>query len=341
MISRSRREKLTSSSTSTRVIPIRNIYYLLCYAWDALTEGNSLEIGSEENTDLVNLFARVVITGTNRLLRKGLDRGYLPLTERIAGVKGKLLLGATIKSIALLNASAWCEFDELDYNVIHNRVIYQTLKNLLVTLGLSTPNCQSIRQLLSRFPQTSEIELSERVFKNIRLGRTNSFYKFLLNVCELLHSGLLPMEGGKTFLFSDFLEDEAKMARLFEKFVRNYFVIEHKALKAASTDINWQLTATTSNSEFLLPKMKTDVTLQLPDRTIIIDTKYYTEALSIREEFNSEKLKASNFYQMHAYITNADSRGLKRPIEGILLYPKTGRELREEFDMPSGGQNVL
>jgi hypothetical protein len=39
---------------------------------------------------------------------------------------------------------------------------------------------------------------------------------------------------------------------------------------------------------------------------------------------------------MHAYVTNANSRWLKRPIEGILLYPKVGREQKEEYDMPNG-----
>ena len=73
-------------------IPIANIYYLLCYAWEALEEKDTLaDVGALDSTDLLGLFARVLTNGTRRLLRRGLDRGYLPREGEIAGVRGKLL----------------------------------------------------------------------------------------------------------------------------------------------------------------------------------------------------------------------------------------------------------
>ena len=57
-------------------IPVANIYYLLCYAWDVLDERDSLaDVDAQESTELLALFARVLNNGTRRLLRRGLDRG--------------------------------------------------------------------------------------------------------------------------------------------------------------------------------------------------------------------------------------------------------------------------
>ena len=71
-------------------IPIANIYYLLCYAWDVLDEKETLaDVDVINSTDLLDLFARVLVNGTRRLIRRGLDRGYLPRQDEIPGVRGK------------------------------------------------------------------------------------------------------------------------------------------------------------------------------------------------------------------------------------------------------------
>jgi 5-methylcytosine-specific restriction enzyme subunit McrC len=59
------------------MIPISNLYYLLCYAWNRLEENNFVEIEALPRQDLPNLFARVLINGVKRLLRQGVDRVYI------------------------------------------------------------------------------------------------------------------------------------------------------------------------------------------------------------------------------------------------------------------------
>ena len=48
-------------------IPIQNIYFLLCYAWDKLEERDLVDVDPVGITGLVDLFSRVLITGTNHL----------------------------------------------------------------------------------------------------------------------------------------------------------------------------------------------------------------------------------------------------------------------------------
>ena len=62
-------------------IPIQNIYYLLCYAWDKLEEKELVDVDPAGMTELVDLFARVLSAGTNHVLKRGFDRNYVGRDE--------------------------------------------------------------------------------------------------------------------------------------------------------------------------------------------------------------------------------------------------------------------
>jgi hypothetical protein len=44
-------------------IPIKNVYYLLLYAWDQYTPKGQIEVGAEASPDLPNLLGRVLVEG--------------------------------------------------------------------------------------------------------------------------------------------------------------------------------------------------------------------------------------------------------------------------------------
>src|SRR3954468_9405112 len=104
------------------MIAIKNLYYLLLYAWDAFEEGRMAPVDAEPDTDLLNLLAAVLTRGIDHLLRRGPDRGYLPRTEVIPGIRGKLDLSASIKANLLPSARTACQFDELSHDVPHNQI---------------------------------------------------------------------------------------------------------------------------------------------------------------------------------------------------------------------------
>jgi len=47
-------------------IPIQNLYFMLCYAWDQLAEGKLVDINATDSKSLNELFARVLAHGTHR-----------------------------------------------------------------------------------------------------------------------------------------------------------------------------------------------------------------------------------------------------------------------------------
>src|SRR5437870_3287900 len=105
------------------MIAIKNLFYLLMYAWDAFDESQMTAVDAEPETDLLNLLAAVLSRGIHHLLRRGLDAGYLPQQEELPGIRGKLELSATLKSNVLARARTHCSFDELSPDVLHNRIL--------------------------------------------------------------------------------------------------------------------------------------------------------------------------------------------------------------------------
>jgi 5-methylcytosine-specific restriction enzyme subunit McrC len=69
-------------------IPIENIYYLFCYAWDRFPEGKAIDVGRIKSPKIWDLLASVLVRGINRLIRRGLDRGYTEIEEDISAVRG-------------------------------------------------------------------------------------------------------------------------------------------------------------------------------------------------------------------------------------------------------------
>ena len=299
-------------------IPIQNIYYLLCYAWNKLEEKDLVEVSAEESLDLLNLLARALLNGTKTLLKRGLEQQYLTETEVYQGIKGKLEVGQSLRKNLFQKGLAICEFDELSTDILANQILKTTLLNLYKTEGLETNLRHEMKAVLWRINEVSEIQITDNVFKQVRIHRNNSFYDFLLNISELVHHNLLPNPEKGHFKFKDFLRDERQMARLFEEFIRNFYKIEVPEARVFREDLRWKMSG--ENNTFL-PKMQTDISIKLGDRKLIIDAKYYTETL--QKYYNTEKIHSQHLYQLFAYLKNQEN--LKA--EGILIYPTTEKSL--------------
>jgi len=312
-------------------IPIQNIYYLLCYAWDKLDEGDIVEVKGIESTELCDLFAKVLISGTSHLLKMGLDRGYLLIGEEISGIKGKIDFSSSLKDNLLKKARAYCLFDELDHNILHNQILKSTLLKLALVDELDDTLRASLYNLLRRLSEINEIHLSQAVFRKVQLNHNNAFYDFLLKICELVIDNLLPTQERGRSKFRNFLEDEKQMSTLFESFVRNFYRLEQKTYKVGREDIHWDISCDDRRDDnrdyrYLLPKMQTDISLESDDKKIIIDTKYYSEALS--EHYGVKKIREPNLYQIFAYLKNIEKKSEKDKFStGILLYPYVNQNL--------------
>ncbi len=309
-------------------IPIENIYYLLCYAWNKLDEKDRVAVTAEDHTKLLDLLAKVLINSTRILLKRGIDRNYIDVTTEFAGVKGKIEMSQTVKSHLLLKQRTICSFDEFSSNILTNQILVATLNRLIRTNGLDTNLRSQIKNLLWRFDEVEPIELKNSIFSRVKLHRNNKFYGFILNVCHLIHENSLLSEKTGDWHFTDFLRDERKMNQLFEAFLRNFYAIEQKEFKVRRENINWQFSSGDNQNLQFLPLMQTDITLENENSKIIIDAKFYKETL--KTNYGKEKINSANLYQIFSYLINQQEGDEKtHKTAGILLYPT----IEQEYDL--------
>ena len=307
-------------------IPIQNIYYLLCYSWDKLEEKDIVNIDSTDSPEILDLLCKVLTNGTTHLLKRGVDRSYVTWKEDTTSIRGRIDFNQSIKRNLMRRAILRCEFDELDYNILHNQILKATFKNLLKNKNIDKDLKEEMKGVYTYFSSIDDIYLSERSFGSVRLNRNNGFYDFLLKVCILIYDNLLMNEDTGESKFRDFLRDENTMQHLFENFVRNFYRREQKLYTVKSENIRWDARCLTEASDGFLPKMTTDISLESPKRKIIIDTKYYKDAF--QNNYNVEKLHSVNLYQIFSYLKNVEAKGgMNRHCEGILLYPTVSKEL--------------
>ncbi len=313
-------------------IPVRNIYYLLCYAWDYVREGETVDVGSEEFSGMVDLFAKVLNEGVARLISRGLDRDYLAVSEDIRGLKGKLDLATTVKRNLLLTGKTHCAFDELSYDVPQNQILKATLRQLGFVTSLDPEQRRRAGRLYRKLDAVSDVPLRPRLFRTVRIHRNNQFYSFLLHLCRIIYDNLLVNQEEGTAEFYDFREDEQKMGLLFEQFVRRFYERETNYAVDAP-EIDWFGAVGIETDLRHLPGMRTDVVLRSPDRTIIVDTKFYKNPLDRR--YDGERVHSGNLYQIFAYAMNwaeGTPPGEPEP-EGWLLYAAVDGEFDYRFEL--------
>lgn len=314
-------------------IPVENIYFLLCYAWDKLEERDLVQVDDSGSTDLLDLFARVLVNGTNHLLKRGFDRGYLLHREETKRLRGKVLFSPSIQRNLFIQGRAACEFDEFSYNVLHNRILKTTLSKLRRYDGLAGSSREQLRKVLHRLHEIQEIEVTSRSFLDVQLHRNNAFYEFLMRICEFIHEQLLPSEKQGARTFRNFLQDEVKMRLLFEAFVRNFYRHHLADFDVSAEAFRWNLEASEQGCASLLPMMRTDVTLESKKRKIIIDCKY--TAAVFDNQYGAPKFKTDHMYQLHTYLTQSPPAS-GRKLEAILLYPVVSDSVRAEYRDPEG-----
>jgi 5-methylcytosine-specific restriction enzyme subunit McrC len=318
------------SSGAAGHIPIANIYYLLCYAWDVLEQKETLaDVDGLQSNDILDLFARVLVKGIHRLRRRGLDRGYLPREGEIPAVRGKLIVTQTLRRDLLRYGRASCEWDELEYDTLPNRILKTTLQRLYDAEELNQTTRADVHDLIRWLSPVQNIELHTENFRRVQLHRNNRIYSFLLHICEFIHEHWLPLEHGGARRFADFIRKG--LSTLFEKFVFNFYKRELPADWHVSAPVlKWQLVSPNRDALALVPRMETDVCLRGPRRAIILDTKFYAQALKTGA-YGQAKLSSSNLYQLFTYLRQRSSETGWEEAEGVLLYPRGARDFAVEF----------
>jgi len=241
-------------------------------------------------------------------------------------IRGKIDLAATAARALLVNGQVQVRFAELTHDVLPNRILRTTMGMLVRTRGLDGAIRRDLHGLWAWMPEVSELQITQRCFRQVQLHRNNAGYRLLMMLCELAVGCLLPDEVGESYRFRDFTKNHQVMAKLFQSFVKRFLQV-HTQYKVTSSRVSWDSGEATPVDHEMMPGMLTDVTLIGPSRCFVIDTKYYRSPFQV---YNGKTtFISSHIYQMMAYLKNMEVIDQRfRYSDGIILYAKPEGEIQ-------------
>jgi len=311
-------------------IPVRNVFLLLCYAWDVLDEADVLDVDTLEHHSTQELMARVLVNGTRHVMRRGLEQQYREVREDLSCLRGRVDLQDSLKRLLLPKAIAHVIHEEMSPDFLPNQIIKSTVRVLMEVDDLSSPARAELVGLHRKLRGVSEIRVTSNTIARVQLHGNNRSYRLLMEVCNMVLESLIPDEEGNGRRFRDFTRDEQKMRILFQKFVTNFLVREQSQYRVAAESFTWQEAVRIGGERIALPRMTTDLVLTAGARRIVVDTKFTSQ--TFRNYYGSSSVRTEHLYQLWAYITNLHVKvGRQGEVHGVLLYPTISADLDEQW----------
>lgn len=318
-------------------IVIKNIYYMLSYAFQVLKQKNYDEVEAENFDEVEDLFAAILAKGVAQQLKQGLYREYVTHNEHLTVMRGKINLSGTIQNKIQRNQRISCEYDELSENNLFNQILKTTLYMLMKHEGVAVERKNAMHKVLLFFGEVDLIEPSCIRWNKIRYQRNNRNYEMLINICFLVIDGLIQTTEQGHYKMTGFSDEH--MERLYEKFILEFYKKHHGYLSEIKAgQIQWNLEGKTEEAMIrFLPVMQSDILLRYQDEVLIIDAKYYGKTL--QKHFDKYSLHSNNLYQIFTYVKNHDKDNTGK-VSGLLLYAKTEEEVTPDCLYNMGGNKI-
>ena len=316
------------------MIPIRNIYYMLSYAFQILTEQGYRNIETEQFDNAAELCAAILCRGVSLQLKRGLGREYIEKTEPLSSLRGRISISESIKTQSIQKRQLICSYDEFSENSYMNKIIKTTMK-LLLRADIARARKKELRKLLVYFCNVDTLEIHTINWK-LNYNRNNQTYRMLISICWLVIKGLLQTNSDGTTRLMDFL-DEQRMCRLYEKFILEYSNKEFPELSVSASQIPWVLD---DGFDEMLPVMQSDIMLTKGSDVLIIDAKYYTH--TTQTQYDVHTLHSGNLYQIFTYVKNKDMEFGDTPhkVSGMLLYAATDEAIQPDNTYLMSGNTI-
>ena len=316
------------------MIPIRNIYYMLSYAFQVLSEQGYRNLETEPFDNTADLCAAILSKGVSLQLKRGLGREYIENTEPLSSLRGRIEMAESVKTRSMLMRQLVCSYDDFSENAYLNRIIKTTME-LLLHADIGRARKKELRKRLVFFGNVDLLDVHTINWK-IQYNRNNQTYRMLIAVCYLVVKGLLQTNTDGTTLLMDFL-DEQRMCRLYEKFILEYYRKEFPQLSASAAQIPWALDDGIGE---MLPVMQSDIMLKRGSRVLIIDAKYYSH--TTQAQYDVRTLHSGNLYQIFTYVKNKEAEMADAPheVSGMLLYAKTDETIQPENSYRMSGNRI-
>lgn len=309
-------------------IKIKNLYYLLSYAWDCIDLGADSILGNDDFDNTTNLFAKLLEASCQYLIRRGVSHDYVRTADELHGIKGKLDLAKSIKSGQLLFAGrTTCEIDQFTPDILINQIIKGAISTLLRADELSDENRRRLKHFSTYFSNVSHKQIGSDLFSKVKVNALTRHLHFVLELARLIHENTVISSDERDLRIKNFLMSTMKMNSLFERFLREFYRREVNKADVSSSRLRWQVEQS-SDELFLerVPSLLTDISIVSNQSVVVIDAKYYEEAL-ISNQRGSFKYRRDHLSQIMEYLRASNRKFGRNNSFGILLYPAAGSDI--------------
>lgn len=332
-------------------IPVRNIYHMLCYAWNAQYLMDEYPAGDDGAFDGVfDVLSFLVVREALRIADRGPTREYQSRREQLQSPRGRIDMTASFPLAARNKPELACENDDYTIDNAFNGIIAHSLRNINSHYAAAPDEAEDtrrrrtrhmLRQALDRFDGVKSVEPTPECMGRLSFNALNAHYRFVLSLCRFLHEKRLPLHGDKGHFLGE--ASLSALSGIFERFAREFYRTKLPQaygpgiyVEPGHRVIRWQIEGV-EETHRLMPRMEADIWIErdMPQgsrHVIIMDAKCYRQALQGR------KVRPPHLYQLCSYMANArtyDGRPFER-ISGCLLYPLTGGSLQEDVSLVGG-----
>lgn len=312
--------------TKDKSIFIKNIYYMLSYAFQTLNQENYEDVAAESFDEMYDLLAAILAKGIGIQLKQGLYREYINRQEELPVMRGKINLPGTIKNRLVRKQLLTCDYDELSENNLLNQIIKTAVMLLLRNAKVKAEYKDDLKKKMLFFSDVDKLEPTSIRWSSIRFQRNNQTYRMLISICQLIIEGMLITTDAGEYRLASFV-DEQRMCRLYEKFILEYYSKHFPELSVSASQIPWSVD---DGIRTMLPVMQSDIHLQKGNTVLIIDAKYYSH--TTQTQYDKHTLHSNNMYQIFTYVKNRDYEfgDEDHKVSGMLLYAKTEEEIQPD-----------
>lgn len=322
--------------TKDKSILIKNIYYMLSYAFQTLNQETYEDVAVEPFEEIYDLFAAILSKGIGQQLKQGLYREYIGFREELPVMHGKINMPGTIKNRLAHERILTCDYDELSENNQLNQILKTTVLLLLQNSMIKAKFKDDLKKKMLYFGGVDTLEPKSIKWADIRFTRNNQTYRMLVSICRLIMEGMLITTDRGDYRLASFV-DEQRMCRLYEKFILEYYTKHFPTLTVSASRIPWSLD---DGIGTLLPAMQSDIQLQKGNTVLIIDAKYYSHTTQV--QYGRHTLHSNNLYQIFTYVKNRHYGFGDEPhkVSGMLLYARTEEEIQPDSTFRMHGSQI-
>ena len=138
-------------------ILIKNIYYMLAYAYKALQQEGFEKLGAEKFTNIHDLFAAVLVRGIEHQVKQGLTKEYLKHQRLRKTLRGKVDIIGTLQQMSKRQRNLNCEYEVLTEDNLLNRILKSAAVLLFHHGDVTQDNKKALKKALLFFSNVSDI----------------------------------------------------------------------------------------------------------------------------------------------------------------------------------------